>query len=114
MSDSTGRFFEGLLVGGVIGFLFGVLSAPKSGAELRKQIADGSEDFYKQASDSIAELKDRTNEAILEIKTQSESAIKKAQEVVQAKKQQMAAGKLQDRTNQGKAQAEDVESLSSS
>jgi len=113
MSDSTGRFFEGLLVGGVIGFLFGVLSAPKSGAELRKQIADGSEDLYKQASDSIAELKDRTNEAILELKTQSESAIKKAQDMVHTKKQQMA-GKLQDMTNQGKAHAEDVESLSSS
>lgn len=113
MSDSTGRFFEGLLVGGVLGFLFGVLSAPKSGAEMRKQIADGSEDLYKQASDSIAELKERTNEAILEIKTQSETAIKKAQDVVQSKKQQMA-GKLQDMTNQGKAQAEDVESLSSS
>jgi gas vesicle protein len=113
MSDSTGKFFEGLIVGGVIGFLFGVLSAPKSGAELRKQIADGSEDLYKQASDSMAELKDRTNQAITDIQNKSETAIKKATEAVNSKKQQVV-GKLQDMTNQGKAEAEDVESLSSS
>jgi len=113
MSDSTGRFFEGLVVGGILGFVFGVLSAPKSGAELRKQLADGSEDFYKQATDSMAGLKDRTNQAISDLQTKSESAIRKAADVVQTKKQQLT-GKLQDMTNQGKAQAEDIESLSSS
>jgi gas vesicle protein len=113
MSDSTGRFFEGLIVGGVLGFLFGVLSAPKSGAEMRKQLADGSEDLYKQATDSIAELKDRTNQAIADLQCKGEVAIKKAADVVHTKKEQMA-NKLQDMANQGKAQAEDIESLSSS
>lgn len=113
MSDSNGRFFEGLLLGGLLGFVFGVLAAPKSGAELRKQIADGSEDFYKHATDSISDLKDRTNHAIGDLQLKGEDAIKKAADVVQTKKQQMT-GKLQDLAHQGKAHAEDVESLSSS
>ncbi len=28
------RFLEGLVVGGVLGYIVGILSAPKSGAEL--------------------------------------------------------------------------------
>lgn len=113
MSHSTGRFFEGLILGGTLGFLFGVLTAPKSGNELRKQIADESEDLYKQASDSIHDLKDRTNHAISDLQNKSETAIKKASDVMQVKKQQMV-GKLQDLTHQGKAQAADADSLSSS
>jgi gas vesicle protein len=113
MSDTTGRFFEGLIVGGILGFLFGVLAAPKSGAELRKQIADGSEDLYKHASDSMSDLKDRTNQAIADLQNKSSTAIRKASEVVQSKQQQLA-GRLQDSTKQGKAHAEDIESLSSS
>jgi gas vesicle protein len=113
MSDSTGRFFEGLIVGGLFGFVVGMLAAPKSGAELRKQIADGSEDLYKQASDSMADIKDKTNQAIADLQSKSEFAIKKASDAMQSKQQQLA-GRLQDSTKQGKAHAEDIESLSSS
>jgi gas vesicle protein len=51
------RFFEGLVVGGVLGYIVGILSAPKSGADLRRQIADNSEDLSKQASDSLTGIK---------------------------------------------------------
>jgi gas vesicle protein len=112
MSDNTGRFLEGILVGGVFGFVFGILTAPKSGAELRKQITDGSEDMYKQASESIAELKDKTNHAISDLQAKSEDVMKQASDTMQTKKQQLS-GKLQDLTGQAKALAEDVESMSS-
>jgi gas vesicle protein len=112
MSDNTGRFFEGIVVGGVFGFIFGILTAPKSGAELRKQISDGSEDVYKQASESIAELKEKTNHAIADLQANGEDVIKQASTTVQSKKQQLT-GKLQDLTGQAKALAEDVESMSS-
>ena len=54
------RFLEGLVVGGVLGYIVGILSAPKSGAELRQQIADNSEDLYKQASDSLVDVREKT------------------------------------------------------
>jgi len=113
MSDSTGKFFEGLVVGGVIGFVFGMLSAPKSGADLRKQLADGSEDFYKQASDSISEMKDKTSRTLTDLQAKSEVALKRASDTVHEKKNQLSH-KLQDITGQGKAMAEDAESISPS
>jgi gas vesicle protein len=113
MSDNTGRFFEGLVVGGILGFIFGMLSAPKSGAEMRKQLADGSEDFYKQASDQISDLKDKTGRTITDLQAKGEVAIKRASDTVQEKKQFLTS-KIQDLTKQGKAMAEDVESISPS
>jgi gas vesicle protein len=113
MSDNTGRFFEGLVVGGILGFIFGMLSAPKSGAEMRQQLADGSEDLYKQASDQISDLKDKTNRTITDLQAKSEVAIKRASDTVQEKKQVLTS-KIQDLTKQGKAMAEDVESITPS
>jgi gas vesicle protein len=86
MADSTGRFFEGLVVGGILGFLFGMLSAPKSGAELRRQLADGSEDLYKQASDSLGDLNKRAGAAINDIQSRGGDVIKRASDSVQGTK----------------------------
>ncbi|HEY9772182.1 MAG TPA: YtxH domain-containing protein [Planktothrix sp.] len=99
MADSTGRFFEGLVVGGVLGFLFGMLSAPKSGAELRRQLADGSEDLYKQASDSLGDLNKRAGQAITDIQTKSGDVIKKASDSVQGTKDTIAS-RLQEMAGQ--------------
>ena len=101
MANNTGRFFEGLVVGGLLGFVFGLLSAPKSGAELRRQIADGSEDLYKHASDSIddfksnaghriTEIKDKTENAIGDLKGKSNEVMKKAGDSVQNTKDEFA------------------------
>jgi gas vesicle protein len=83
MSDSSGRFFEGLVVGGILGFLFGMLSAPKSGADLRRQLADGSEDLYKQASDSLVDLNKKAGQAITDAKTRGGEVLKKASDTAQ-------------------------------
>jgi gas vesicle protein len=90
MADGTGRFFEGLVVGGVLGFLFGVLSAPKSGADLRRQIADGSEDLYKQASDSLTDIKKKGGQAITDIKDRSGDVLRKATDTVHGTKESIA------------------------
>lgn len=89
MADSTGRFFEGLVVGGIMGFLFGMLSAPKSGAELRRQLADGSEDLYKQASDSLVDLNKKAGTVITDAKHKGGDVIKKATDTVQGTKDQL-------------------------
>lgn len=90
MADSTGRFFEGLVVGGIMGFLFGMLSAPKSGAELRRQLADGSEDLYKQASDSLVDLNKKAGTVITDAKHKGGDVLKRANETVQGTKDQLS------------------------
>ena len=86
---SGSRFFEGLLLGGALGYLFGILSAPKSGADLRKQLANSSEDLYKQASDQLTDLKDKTNQAVQDLQSKSGEAIKKASASVRETKENL-------------------------
>lgn len=85
--SSFNRFIEGIAVGGVLGFVFGLLSAPKSGAELRKQLIDESEDLYKQASDSLSDMKSKTNEAISNLQARGEDLLKKASDSIPGKKE---------------------------
>ena len=124
MANHTGRFFEGLVVGGLLGFVIGMLAAPKSGAELRRQIADESEDLYKQASDQFGAIKERTGDTVAGIKEKSEHAledvksrggevIKKATDSVQSTKDQVAT-KLQEMAGKStKVLLDDVESATS-
>ncbi len=95
--NSSHRFFEGLCVGGLLGFLFGILWAPKSGAELRKQISNSSDELYKQASSTLSDLKDRTDQALQDFQHKSDAVLKQAQTHVQETRDQLTA-KLQDLT----------------
>ena len=106
------RFWEGLVVGGAVGYVIGLLSAPKSGAELRRQIADGSEDLYKQASDSLCEIKEKTGTTITDLQSRSNEVLKKASDSVAGSKDQIAQ-KLQELAGQSKVMVDDVESATS-
>ncbi len=113
MSDSSGRFFEGLIVGGILGFLFGMLSAPKSGADLRRQLADNSEDIYKNASDSISDLKKKSTQAINDVQQKGGDVIKKATDTVQGAKDTVT-NKLQEMAGaSAQVLVDDVESMTS-
>ncbi len=81
------RFFEGLMIGGVMGFSCGLLSAPKPGSELRKQLVDESEDLYKQATESMHDIKSKTSEAIGNLQHKGEDLLKKASEKLPGKKE---------------------------
>jgi gas vesicle protein len=68
--NGGGAFVMGLLAGTVIGAGLGLLFAPKSGSELRTQIAggasrlrDAADDTYTQASAKVNEMVDRGREA---------------------------------------------------
>ena len=107
------RFWEGLVIGGVLGYVVGVLSAPKSGAELRQQIADNSEDLYKQASDSLGDIREKTNCCLSEMQTKGNEAFKRASDSVVGTKEQIAH-KLHELSGQGsKVLVDDVESATS-
>ncbi len=113
MAGSSGRFFEGLVLGGFLGFLFGVLSAPKSGADLRRQLADNSEDLYKSASESISDLKKKSSQAITEVQQRGGDVIKRASDTVQGAKESVAS-KLQEMAGEStQVLVDDVESMTS-
>jgi len=85
--SSFNRFVEGVVIGGVLGFVCGLLSAPKSGSELRRQLVDESEDLYKQASESIHDIKSKTNEAISTLQAKGEDLLKMASDNIPGKKE---------------------------
>lgn len=84
MSNGS-KFFEGLAVGGILGFFCGLLSAPKPGDELRKELLNESEDLYKQATESVADMKTKTNQAIAALQAKGEDLVKTASETFLAK-----------------------------
>lgn len=68
--DRGGAFLMGLLAGTVLGAGLGMLFAPKSGSELRTQLAesgrnlgDSASQTYRKASERVGTLVDRGREA---------------------------------------------------
>lgn len=51
MNDNFGSFVKGILVGAVAGAVAGVLLAPKSGEETRKDLSKLAKDWAEKASD---------------------------------------------------------------
>lgn len=65
-SSHTSGFVMGLLCGAAVGAAVGLLLAPKTGAEMRRTLADSAERFrqkatetYGQASDAVTDLVDK-------------------------------------------------------
>ena len=56
-------FFAGLLVGGALGGLTSLLSAPKSGKDLRKDIRNTGENTFKEAKEVFAKASQKISEA---------------------------------------------------
>jgi gas vesicle protein len=97
----------------VLGYIVGILSAPKSGVELRRQIADNSEDIYKQASDSLGQVREKTAEVYGDVSNKGNEVFKKATDTVQGGKD-MLTRRVQELSGNGsKVLVDDVESATS-
>jgi gas vesicle protein len=94
----SNRFFEGLFVGGLLGFIVGLLYAPKPGSQLRRQLADQSDELYRQASTGITDLKDRTSTRLQDIQSRGDQALRQGIAQVQETRDQIAS-KIQDFTS---------------
>lgn len=101
MSNES-NYWKGLLtgtiVGGIAGAITALLLAPKSGKELRKDLAEKSQEIYDKAADYLAvfeenmgsvvsttvnEGKERAQKIITSAKTQAESILENADKVLQ-------------------------------
>lgn len=96
-SNDTSNFARGFIIGAIAGGLAGavaaLLLAPKSGAELRKDIADTSVDLYGKASDyfnsvegdlarTMDETKTKANSIISTARSKAEDLLKDAENVL--------------------------------
>jgi gas vesicle protein len=110
MWNSISKFFGGLMVGSAVGYVLGVLSAPKPGSELRRELAESSEDLYKQAGESLSGFSEKTGQALQDIQHKGEAVLKKASASVQGTRAQLAS-KLDEIAGQSaKVLVEDAES----
>jgi gas vesicle protein len=73
---------KGFIIGGAIGTILGILCAPKSGKDLRKEIRHSSEELlkkareqYEQTSQKIEQLANRKKELFTEKKEKVRKAI---------------------------------------
>lgn len=81
-SHDSGNFTRGFILGAIAGGLAGavaaLLMAPKTGAELRKDIADTSVDIYGKASDYFKKVEEEVAHTINEGRTKASSIIDSA------------------------------------
>lgn len=107
--NSSNRFFEGLFVGGFLGFILGLLYAPKPGHQLRRELADQSDELYRQASTGLTDLRARTGQRLQDLQVRSDQIVRNATAQVQETRDQLTS-KLQDFTaGQGKSNSSDIE-----
>lgn len=83
-------FGLGLLAGVVGGIVAGVLYAPKSGEESRKQLKDAACELYEKNAPSIQEAKKQALESVDLAKYKLERQFRKLNNMVKSKKMQKA------------------------
>ncbi len=53
MSANSGDMFKGFILGGLVGMAMGVLFAPKSGEDMRKELKNESDDLLEKAKSEL-------------------------------------------------------------
>jgi len=108
MSNSN-NFLGGLLFGGLAGFVAGILYAPKTGSEMRKQIAETSDELYHQANDQISDFKDKAEVALGDMQVKGQDMLRKASDTVVGTKETLKS-RFEEMSGQGsRALVEDIE-----
>ncbi|MBO5434910.1 YtxH domain-containing protein [bacterium] len=86
MSKKSLMFGMGLLAGVVGGIVAGVLFAPKSGEESRRELKDAACELYEKHSPAIAEAKRQALENVDLMKYKLERQFRKYNNMVKSKK----------------------------
>ena len=101
-----------LLSGLFLGFIAGILFAPKPGKEIRKDIKDKSEEFVKKSKEGVTDTIDKTKEFVEksrskfeEVKGKGKNIIEKSKEKVEALKEAIIPKKGEKKENKENAEA---------
>lgn len=106
----TGRKLAiGTMIGGVTGYLAGILTAPKSGKETREDIADKAVDIKDDAADELEKLEDELSDLIGKTKSKTVALSAQAREefneaVIKAKDAQNKASNVLRAIKNGEAE----------
>ncbi|HEX7415997.1 MAG TPA: YtxH domain-containing protein [Smithellaceae bacterium] len=82
MSERNGGLLKGLIIGGLIGAVLGVLYAPKSGKEMREELAGKTDDLLSKA-------KEEYEKALEKSRIVSETAVKRLEELGSSAKEKV-------------------------
>lgn len=103
-ADSGGTFIAGLFTGTLIGAALGLLLAPKTGTDLRRQIrsragdvADTAEGAYRRAADAAGDFAERGRELGQDVYERSRDAASRTADEAQRHARDAADG-LSDST----------------
>ena len=95
-----------LLSGLFLGFIAGILFAPKPGKEIRKDIKDKSEEFVKKSKEGVTDTIDKTKEFVEksrgkfeEVRVKGKDIIEKSKEKVEALKEVIIPKKEEKKEN---------------
>lgn len=80
MSNGGRSFLIGFAIGGLIGFIKGLLIAPSSGKETREKISWKSQEAAEQFQDSVNEARNKVEDAAEIIKEKIDTLKKEQQE----------------------------------
>lgn len=114
MKDSTKRFALGATLAAAAGYLAGILTAPKSGKETRKDIKDTAVNSIHEAERQLKRLHTELNDGLAEGKEKLAKVSGKAKEELAAalKVTEAAKGKARDMlgaVHEGKAEDKDLQ-----
>jgi len=79
-NDYTKGFVIGALVGGIAGAVTALLLAPKSGAELRKDISNTTSEWYGKTADYMSDVERKVEESISKVLNRTKN---KTQDIVE-------------------------------
>src|SRR4030066_1203663 len=77
-NNSVKGFLIGFLAGGTVGAIIALLTAPKSGKELRGDIKQKSEEYFDEAEKYLADAKNKAGELINDAKSKSQDILNTA------------------------------------
>jgi gas vesicle protein len=82
MSEKNGGLLKGLIIGGLIGAVLGILYAPKSGKEMREELAGKTDELLSKAREEYEKAVEKSG--II-----SETAVKRLEELESSAKEKV-------------------------
>lgn len=107
------RIAIGALLAGAVGYVTGILTAPKSGKETREDITEKASELKDEGAEQLQELRDELDELIKEAKNKTVALSAKAREefneaVIAAKDAKNKAGTALKAIKAGEAEDPDL------
>lgn len=113
-SNTVKKIAVGSAIAGAVGYLAGILSAPKSGKQTRKDIVDKAGDVKQSAEDELQDLNDELKDMIKNAKGKTVSLGSTArteynETLIKAKDAQNKAGEVLKAVKNGEAANPDLD-----